>query len=354
MPFVDGKWVQEDDSVQTQLTGLLDTDSKYLTQARSAGERVASRRGLQNSSIAAGSSEAAAIAAAAPIASQDASQIATKNQTALQGDINLTNSTTLQGQQDEAALARQLSSQGSQAELQRIDNEAALIRQREQIDGQLTAQDRDALSALERQREAIASSDRQALLSAETSIGNNRISAASNTDSNYLNALSNLLSNPNISATDRNNYIAEFQRVRTQSAALVNSISGIPMVWGGSTVGGAAPAPTTAAPANDAAQPATATPAAIAPSPTPDPVASAPSPTPTSPTGPILTASQPQSTALVGPGEPRPITSGLLASQGGSIPYGDSGISGGPAAIDPAELEKLGLVYRNGTWQQAA
>lgn len=58
--------------VSGRLTGLLSEDSPYIRQARSRAERMANRRGLQNSSIAAGAGEEAAIASALPIAQGDA------------------------------------------------------------------------------------------------------------------------------------------------------------------------------------------------------------------------------------------------------------------------------------------
>jgi hypothetical protein len=74
-----GRWVPEDQSAATKLTGLLASNSPYIKQAQEAGTAMANKRGLLNSSIAAGNSEASAIAAAAPIAEQDASQIASQN-----------------------------------------------------------------------------------------------------------------------------------------------------------------------------------------------------------------------------------------------------------------------------------
>lgn len=59
--------------VSGRLTGLLSGDSRYLQQARQRAARAANRRGLRNSSIAAGAGEEAAIAAALPIAQADAS-----------------------------------------------------------------------------------------------------------------------------------------------------------------------------------------------------------------------------------------------------------------------------------------
>lgn len=58
--------------VSGRLRGLLRDNSDYLRHARSRATRAANRRGLQNSSIAAGAGEEAAIAAALPIAQSDA------------------------------------------------------------------------------------------------------------------------------------------------------------------------------------------------------------------------------------------------------------------------------------------
>jgi len=63
---------QDKSTVAGQLTSLLDTDSPYIQQARLQGERDAAGRGMLNSSMAAGASQAAAIQAAQPIAAQDA------------------------------------------------------------------------------------------------------------------------------------------------------------------------------------------------------------------------------------------------------------------------------------------
>lgn len=66
------------------LNGLLTQGSPYIDQAKSAGMDVANQRGLQNSSIASGASESAAIGAAEPIAANDASIDATKQEQATQ------------------------------------------------------------------------------------------------------------------------------------------------------------------------------------------------------------------------------------------------------------------------------
>lgn len=65
--------VQPNQLVSNQLTGLLSSNSPYMDQARLSGLNTAASRGLLNSSIAAGNSQAAAIQAGLPIAQQDAS-----------------------------------------------------------------------------------------------------------------------------------------------------------------------------------------------------------------------------------------------------------------------------------------
>lgn len=58
---------------QNQLSTMLNSDSPYLTAARTRAAQLANGRGLLNSSMAAGAGEMAAIEAAAPFALQDAS-----------------------------------------------------------------------------------------------------------------------------------------------------------------------------------------------------------------------------------------------------------------------------------------
>lgn len=75
-------YVDKDKStVSGQLSSLLSQDSPYIKQAQLAGEKTAAKRGMLNSSISAGASEAQAIQAALPIAQQDAQTYATAQNT---------------------------------------------------------------------------------------------------------------------------------------------------------------------------------------------------------------------------------------------------------------------------------
>jgi hypothetical protein len=64
--------VSKESTVAGQMDGLLKQDSNYMNLAKQQGKQQAASRGLLNSSMAAGSSMAAATAAALPIAQQDA------------------------------------------------------------------------------------------------------------------------------------------------------------------------------------------------------------------------------------------------------------------------------------------
>lgn len=72
--YTANSWTPTPESlVENRLTGLLQQDNPYMQAARTSGLQTAQSRGLLNSSMAGEASQAAAIKAAMPIASQDAS-----------------------------------------------------------------------------------------------------------------------------------------------------------------------------------------------------------------------------------------------------------------------------------------
>ena len=253
-----GKWIPEDDSVVTRLNGLLDSNSSYIQTARAAGTRTASRRGLLNSSIAAGAAESAAIAAGAPLASQDAQQTFQRNQAVLEGGINLSNTTTVNNQQNAAAAAAQAADFTGRSGL--MSQEAEFTRQRDLLvaQGATEAQLREFTQRTAEQTAQLSSAERQQLLAADTNILQSQIAANSQLSSQYLQAFSTLASDPNIPANVRNAYIAEFQRVMTQGQNLINVVGTTPVNWGGTPtsppqtnptpIGTPIPAPTGPAP----------------------------------------------------------------------------------------------------------
>ena len=65
--------VQDDSTVESRLNNLLSQGSDFMDRAAFRGTQMANRRGMLNSSMAAGAAQASAIDAALPIAQQDAS-----------------------------------------------------------------------------------------------------------------------------------------------------------------------------------------------------------------------------------------------------------------------------------------
>lgn len=108
MPFNErNEWIPESDDVAGRVNTLTATDSPLMRQASGMGMRQANRRGLANSSIAAGASRAATLSAAVPIASQEASQIANKNLARISGDYGMSQTKLqLESQERDNAAAR--------------------------------------------------------------------------------------------------------------------------------------------------------------------------------------------------------------------------------------------------------
>lgn len=74
--------------VEDRMTGLLEKGSPYLQAAEQRALQTAGKRGLLNTTMAAGAGTAAAIEAALPIASQDAAAFQQAKMAGYQGDIN--------------------------------------------------------------------------------------------------------------------------------------------------------------------------------------------------------------------------------------------------------------------------
>lgn len=80
-----GGWDYESDDVSSRIAKIASGGSPLMKQAANQGLQVANRRGLANSSMAVGASQAEVIRAAAPIASQEAQQAYGKNLQEQQG-----------------------------------------------------------------------------------------------------------------------------------------------------------------------------------------------------------------------------------------------------------------------------
>jgi hypothetical protein len=105
--------VAANETVASQLNTDLASGSPYLDLAKSQSLQAASARGLQNSSIAAGAGEAAAIAAALPIAQQDASTALTTQQ----ANLTALNTSAQEAQTVSEQTAAQLTTQAQQGQI---------------------------------------------------------------------------------------------------------------------------------------------------------------------------------------------------------------------------------------------
>jgi len=131
--LIDRPTLPEQATVASQMTGLLSKESPYMKQAATQGAQRATQRGLLNSTMGIQAAESARINAALPIAQQDAATNKdsalsyqnyqqAQNQLGYQGQI----SSTLQGQQDAAAMAREKLSQDATTFRTDIENQAKL------------------------------------------------------------------------------------------------------------------------------------------------------------------------------------------------------------------------------------
>lgn len=211
-----GEWDQEDASVSSRLTGLMSQQSPLIKQARAQGVQAANRRGLLNSSIAAGASQNAAYAAALPIASQEASQVHQANLSKQEF-----------GQQQKL----QSSDQSQQRYLQEQD-----MGFRERISGL----DREAQERIAKMN--LGASERAAAANLAASF-----------EGSYASVISNIMNNTEMPADVRRQYVEQAGKVRDSNLALVEQMYGIDLNWGApsqSTSGGGASSGGTPLPAD--------------------------------------------------------------------------------------------------------
>lgn len=237
-----GRWKPEDQSVATKLTGLLASDSPYIKLARQGGMDVANRRGLQNSSIAAGTSEAAAIGAAAPIAAQDASQIAQQN-LSFQGagqasDLSKQESgqtASLAQQQADAALRAQTQSEAAATAAAAAQHGYQTDEQKAAAEAQLTYGTtiqgmQGAQAQTQQQGEAAIAARAQA------------IDAVTKANDIYNSGFTSLANNADLPADTRAQYLQNLIDTRNSSFDMIQQVYGIKLDWGQGGAATVAPA----------------------------------------------------------------------------------------------------------------
>lgn len=206
----------------SQLDAITSTDSPYMQLARKQGMLSAASRGLGNSSIAAGNSEASAVAAAAPLAEQNASTAASGQLQNSQLDTQTSEFNA--GQQNaNAQLDAQLKTQTSQFNASQqqstgATNAAAINAMREQtqaITAQLNTQFlsgsmAQTLAGIQGQySELIAQNQSAAALVQST-----------------LNGISAAMANPQVNATQASQAIAAEIAFMNSSLGMINILNG--------------------------------------------------------------------------------------------------------------------------------
>lgn len=258
--YVPAPYQVKDDSVESYLPGLLDKSGALMTKARGDAMRTANRRGLQNSSIAAGEGEKAALGVVVPMASQDAAQTAQKNLAAqgfgynaqlqgqqIQGQTNIASmqiTADLQKQQaaDAAAMDR-LKQQGysdQQIETMRETNAITVLKAQgfndQQIETMREASQKELTGATltseeKRAADQLNSAKTLQTMSNQQTAYNSAGSMVSNANSTYANYVSSIMSNTNIPIDDRNRMISDAAARRDAEIDLANQLFGTHLTW---------------------------------------------------------------------------------------------------------------------------
>jgi len=242
-----------EETVAGTMKGLLSSGSSYLEAAKTRGTQFAAQRGLLNTSMAAGASEAEAIKSALPIAQQDAGYMQQRGLATQGGEIQ-TGLYRTQGEisggllAQEGEQARRLSTQESE---QTLGRETALTAQKGTIQSQLAeqeAKDRAALSAQESTQEITLENIQQdganyrlglendvktklaemELSSQEkTSVGN----AMTELGNLFTEQLANIQRDPNVTAVNKTAAIKTLQAAYQSNLASLASIYSIIISW---------------------------------------------------------------------------------------------------------------------------
>lgn len=253
--------------VEKRLPGLLDTTSPLMEKARGDAVRTANRRGLQNSSIAAGEGTKAVLSVATDIAKADAGTIGQKNLAAQgfgyntkltsqnlagQKDIaglEIQGRKDVQGQADAAALSRLREQFGSDAER----DAAKFAFEKEQTGAQLTSNEKIAAgnwaNALKTTGMSIASNENIAdrNIGANTTNTNNTAfsTGVTNANTTYANSIASINSNPDLPPDVRDKLIIDARVLKDATIAMLQAVFDAPITWNAPRTGGPAQGPGT-------------------------------------------------------------------------------------------------------------
>lgn len=232
-----------------QMQELLSASNPYIQQARGSAQRYAASRGLQNSSIAGQGGEQAAIAAALPIASNDAGVYERRELTRVGAE------NTLGLAREQGNITSQLQQQNANERL--IEQAAAgditsrqmaeqagftkQVQEREIANQQWLAQ----FDSTSRERLQTLDADTRKLMQqldvdTQNRIANMNVAASSLADAarmastfelSYSSMLATIMNNPDIPADVRQTYIDHANTVRDSNLALVEQMFAFDLQW---------------------------------------------------------------------------------------------------------------------------
>lgn len=243
----------QDDSVENRLTNMLGTESAYMRQADRAGRTLAARRGLLNSSIAGQAAQEASIAAALPVARDDAATAAAKNMSRQNFEQDTTrdrearaSTEAIAQAQIETAEAQQQAGFGFQA--------GENVKEREFTAGenaasrQLTAQQSQAARQLEREQGRL-NRQQQTALNERNIRSNERVAAetaVARVSQTYAAEYQAIMANQDLKAADREAQIRAAQARQQTRLNAVRQLYNVRIDWptmDADPVTGEAPAP---------------------------------------------------------------------------------------------------------------
>lgn len=259
--------------VSGQLTGLLSGDSAYINQARGQAAAAAAGRGLLNSSMAAGSGQQAAIAAALPIAqgnAQEFANVAAANQMASNQQLGIETGAAAQiqaanisagGQMGAASIYADATKQGQQLQYQIAGqqlgyNYAQLQQQGTQFNAQLAQQNQQFGATLNNQQSEFAQTQALNIGQYQGNMMWNQYALGQTLQQSSQNAygqiFASIMMNPNMTAQDRqsalssaNQFYSGMSQQNASLPAFVPPWVNDPNYWTSNWSGGsAAPAPT--------------------------------------------------------------------------------------------------------------
>lgn len=202
----------DDESVESRVASIASKDSPLNKMARSGAMQTANRRGIINSTMAAGAGEKAVLETALPIASQDA-QTSFNTKMSNQQATNQMRSQRLSGNQ-QAILAGQGAEYESELLDQRTGNESELLDQRAGHDidmQQLRGEQAEKISQLETRAQLLSQANQSASVVYAQTAG----------------AIGQILSNPDIPAEQKQALVDKQMELLDGSLAFISSTGNV-------------------------------------------------------------------------------------------------------------------------------